>query len=306
MQLPIARYHFQFQMLDPLHLPDYPGSALRGVFGRALRHLACLTRQQECSGCPFTTQCAYSLVFDNTPLAHTLQTSNQSPRPYIIEPDPETPRQLAAGDTLAFNMVLIGPALGQLSLIIHSWQRALAQGLGRDHARALMKNVYQQQGDEWHSIYTPEQPAIQTHEQSIHIQPAAAQQASLHWITPLRLQHNGHALNQHTITAPALLMNLCRRSKLMLELFTDQPADIPFNQLHKLAATLTEQRKLHWYDWQRYSSRQQAHMKLGGLMGQWTLTGELEPFIPWLQLGQWLHTGKETTFGLGQYQLSIN
>jgi hypothetical protein len=46
-------------------------------------------------------------------------------------------------------------------------------------------------------------------------------------------------------------------------------------------------------------------MALGGVVGNWTLTGELAPFLPYLHLGQWLHVGKEATFGLGGYRLQI-
>jgi CRISPR/Cas system endoribonuclease Cas6 (RAMP superfamily) len=44
-------------------------------------------------------------------------------------------------------------------------------------------------------------------------------------------------------------------------------------------------------------------MSLGGVLGTWTLSGELAAFFPALFLGQWLGTGKETVFGLGRYQL---
>ena len=44
-------------------------------------------------------------------------------------------------------------------------------------------------------------------------------------------------------------------------------------------------------------------MALGGVCGEWTLQGELGPFLPALHAGQWLHVGKETVFGMGQYRL---
>jgi hypothetical protein len=44
-------------------------------------------------------------------------------------------------------------------------------------------------------------------------------------------------------------------------------------------------------------------MALGGAVGTWHLEGELAPFIPLLHLGQWLHVGKNATFGLGRYTL---
>jgi hypothetical protein len=46
-------------------------------------------------------------------------------------------------------------------------------------------------------------------------------------------------------------------------------------------------------------------MTLGGLVGEWTLKGDLSPFIPYLFLGQWLHVGKNAVFGLGKYTTSL-
>lgn len=60
---------------------------------------------------------------------------------------------------------------------------------------------------------------------------------------------------------------------------------------------------LHWFDWERYSRRQDASMKFGGLIGRIAFTGDLEPFMPYLRLGQVVNIGQATTFGLGGYRL---
>ncbi|MBK7847400.1 MAG: CRISPR system precrRNA processing endoribonuclease RAMP protein Cas6 [Zoogloea sp.] len=49
-----------------------------------------------------------------------------------------------------------------------------------------------------------------------------------------------------------------------------------------------------------------AENRPGGVIGSWRLTGEIAPFIPFLYLGQWLHVGKEATFGLGGYRLELH
>ena len=68
---------------------------------------------------------------------------------------------------------------------------------------------------------------------------------------------------------------------------------------------MRDTRQLYWQDWTRRSARQQRTMALGGVCGDWTLEGELGPFLPALHLGQWLHVGKETVFGMGQYRLEL-
>ena len=52
---PLARYRFRVRATQPLKLPDFAGSMLRGAFGRSLRKLACMTRRPECKGCPLIT-----------------------------------------------------------------------------------------------------------------------------------------------------------------------------------------------------------------------------------------------------------
>jgi hypothetical protein len=81
--------------------------------------------------------------------------------------------------------------------------------------------------------------------------------------------------------------------------------DIPALLTH--AETLhADHRALHWKDWTRYSSRQKQEMTLGGVVGPWVLHGDLFPLMPWLELGQWLHLGKNATMGMGAYQLEFH
>ncbi|MFN3595527.1 MAG: CRISPR system precrRNA processing endoribonuclease RAMP protein Cas6, partial [Thiobacillaceae bacterium] len=80
--------------------------------------------------------------------------------------------------------------------------------------------------------------------------------------------------------------------------------DLDFTQLKQQAAAIDSHKRLRWQDWTRYSSRQQKKMDLGGVVGEWRLVGDLSPFAPFLHLGQWLHVGKEATFGLGGYRLT--
>ena len=60
-----------------------------------------------------------------------------------------------------------------------------------------------------------------------------------------------------------------------------------------------ESQNVNWSDWERYSGRQETRMKLGGLVGEVTYKGEVDLFLPYLHLGEYVHVGKQSTFGNG-------
>jgi len=56
-------------------------------------------------------------------------------------------------------------------------------------------------------------------------------------------------------------------------------------------------------DIERYSRRQERRIPMGGLVGSVTYRGPLDEFLPWLALGEHVHVGKNTVFGMGKYRL---
>lgn len=69
--------------------------------------------------------------------------------------------------------------------------------------------------------------------------------------------------------------------------------------LEKAATAKQTQSDIRWYDRKRYSTRQEAWMALGGLVGRISYEGDLSGIIPLLRLGEYIHVGKGTLFGLG-------
>ena len=161
-----------------------------------------------------------------------------------------------------------------------------------------------------HPVWSTEQPQVQAHAASIALPPVpkATHGFVLHIHTPLRLQHQGHPLRPQQLSPRTLVSAVARRAALVLEFHAAQPqwgSQVPVTTA--LAEHITDQRDLHWFDWKRYSSRQQQEMTLGGVVGKWQLHGAAQTLAsvwPWLWLGQWLHVGKNASFGLGGYRLA--
>ncbi len=304
---PLARYRFEFKVTRPIRLPDYAGSMLRGAFGHALRQLACMTKQRECTNCPLTRTCPYPAIFAPLPpVTHSLQKFSQIPVPYVIEPPPWGACVIETGERFIFHMVLIGHALKELPLIILAWRRALARGIGAgDGTAELMGVAYCPVDGPITPIYRAETGLIAPHPQQITRHAAPCPNAvTLTFNTPLRLQQNGHALAAEKLNARILLMALIRRASLLAEFHAGGPLLADFEPLRVASSAIREQKQLVWRDWTRFSSRQQQKMSLGGVLGTWTLVGDLTPFSRFLYLGQWLHVGKEAAFGLGGFCLA--
>jgi len=307
---PLARYRLEWQASTPIRLPEYAGSMLRGAFGHALRQLACMTRRKECTGCPLLSSCPYPAIFaPPPPNAHALQKFSQIPVPYIIEPPDWGARQLGEGEVFAFHVVLVGRTLRELPLIILAWRRAFARGVGAgDGTAELLRVVHCGEGKET-EIHRPDTGTIVPHAQAIAVNASETEgtgqdRLSLHFVTPLRLQQNGHALAPEKLASRTLLMALVRRANLLAEFHADGPLVDNFGSLLAASANIRDKKRLVWRDWTRFSSRQQQKMTLGGVIGEWTISGNLTPFLPFLRLGEWLHVGKEAAFGLGHYTLS--
>ena len=213
---------------------------------------------------------------------------------------------------LVFHMVLVGAAIGQLALVVFAWQRALAQGLTRSRSPADLLQVdwVDAQGSP-NAIWTAQHPVLASHPAAVTV-PAAPEDVGglhLHIHTPLRMQHQGQPLRPGQLTPRTLLAAVARRVALVLEFHAQQAQwgpQVPAAVAH--AQTLTHTHQLHWFDWTRYSSRQQQEMVLGGVLGTWALQGTPEALAaawPWLWLGQWLHVGKNATMGMGGYTLQV-
>jgi len=303
---PLARYRLVFKVQTPLNLPDYAGSMLRGVFGLSLRHLACMTRQRVCGPCPLLAACPYPLIFETpAPAEHRLQNFSAVPNAYVLEPPPWGRRRYRAGEDLVFEMVLFGQALEKLPLVILAWQRALARGLGGGTAGLAEMLFLNPQGEE--KIFDASLSRVRPHEARLRLPPLqVAADFSLNFVTPLRLQENGRILPPEGVTAKVLLMALVRRLSLILEFHAGLKPGYDFQRLSRLAEGVGAVSNLRWLHWERWSNRQKRKMALNGLAGEIRLSGLPLEFYDFLRLGQWVHVGKNATFGLGRYHLDFS
>lgn len=314
LHLPLARYRFRILIEESIKLPDYAGSALRGAFGRALKDLSCVTKAKSCEGCILLESCNYPRLFEAHQTQHLLQAGqdeyqnkNKMPVPYIIEPDLNKHRVFSAGQILEFNMVLIGEdCLAKLGLIIMAWKRVFSRGLRQQMGKGYLQTVaIARDNNVYEEVYNSEFSLLTPHQATLTL-PNFDASADYHlWLkTPLRIESKKSPIGEREMNAHFFLSSLYRRINTLNYYYFKNPLltklceqKIDFSSIH-------DEKNIFWRDWTRYSSRQQQEMILGGLQGHYLLKALPSSVQLMIYLGQWLHLGKETAFGLGYYVIS--
>jgi hypothetical protein len=302
----LARLRFRFTAARPLLLPAYAGSAWHGLLGHALRRGVCVTAQPSCHGCLLTETCAYPTLFGTPADAGC---AGQRPHPYVLEPDPPgTPRELPPHTPFLLGATLIGSGVQLLAHLVHALRLAGELGFGARRTRFRLDTVEQEQalgGGAWHCIY--DGTALRPIGTAIPPVPPCPSLVRLRLLTPVRLKARGRLVSPAAFTAADLLRALGVRAAALQHFYMPPapPEDTGWSDARgALGSVRLGPAQLRWHDLPRYSSRQDTDMCLGGLLGELTLAGEALPAVwPLLWIGQWLHVGKATSFGLGRYRI---
>ncbi len=122
--------------------------------------------------------------------------------------------------------------------------------------------------------------------------------------TPLRLKYTNRL--QAELPFHLLTRAMLRRISSLMNTYDNGEPSLDYPGLVKKAYNIkTVDNQLSWYDWQRYSFRQDQKMLMGGITGSVTYKGELAEYIPLAEFCEQVHLGKQTTFGLGKIKAQV-
>ncbi len=323
--LPLSRYRFRFLERPSddgrsLAQASYLGSAWRGAFGRALRRAVCVTRLPACDSCMLLHSCIYPWLFESRtpPNARKMSLYPRTPGPFVLEPSDSGYDD--GSRTINLGVILFGQANDQLPYVVHTFEQAGRGGLTSRQTKLDLMDIQIEtlaQGNEpakanassagevgWRTIYEPGGQLVVSDIQPL-ITQASSSAVRVRLLTPLRIRRAGHLVDQHAFDLRSFVSVLMRRISLLTTFFGETPLETDFAGLLCRAESLPiTQRKLHWREWTRYSSRQETKLQMGGLMGWFEVEGSnLAALWPYLWLGQWTHAGKGCSMGLGRYVL---
>ncbi|BAI71678.1 hypothetical protein AZL_010400 [Azospirillum sp. B510] len=254
--------------------PAFPGR-LRGAWGRQLLNTASPAARLG-GPCSWSPPCAYDPLFREHPALKGMET----PKPYVIAADPAPD----CFDRMALRLTLFGFATDWLESAADAWILALRGGVAMP--------------DGLHAALEPLDRRITVHEGLSFSPPPAA--ARLTFITPLCLRRGGATHGG----VGALFSSLGNRLS-GLARWQDTTVAADWRGVKDHAATLhIDESSLRPVAWRRHSARQgDTPIRMEGLRGPVTLSGDLAPLWPLLTLGALTHAGSHAAQGLGRYAL---
>jgi hypothetical protein len=322
--------HFEIQAREPMLLHAYMGSALRGMFYRAMLALSGLVRD------PATGELQF---LPNDPVQYLLSSLDEEnergrdiPRPYTIEPPTDakmgtgTERVLQPGERFSFGMTLYARAMEIFPYVILAMKQAEEMGIGRrlsapgerlERGRFNLAHVWCSNPftGERQEVYAGGQDLVSvpdlgmTHEQVLSAPCPQGRTLALEFLTPVTLR-----ANQQPVTTPqfnVLIHRLLERLSGISTHFASAPlACLPTDRMAKIAllqqadAVHLTYDGTHWISLNGYSARQRKPTALSGFAGVAIYdVPDLASFWPLLRWGQIIHAGKHAVKGNGMFRI---
>ncbi|MDN3514311.1 MAG: CRISPR system precrRNA processing endoribonuclease RAMP protein Cas6 [Candidatus Brocadia sp.] len=325
----LAKFRFTVCARGQIRFPAYKGAAFRGGFGYAFKRVVCVIKGKACDDCLLKQKCIYSYIFETPPPedAEMLRLYAKVPHPFVIEPPATEKLTFTPGEEFSFYVILIGQAIDYLPYFIYTFTELGKQGIGQGRGKYELLQV-EGIGLENESVriydnktqtLTSQYPMVQARQ--LKQNPPCQEwtegdvkdttqrnscngKITISLLTPLRLRFDGSITDE--IEFHVLIRSLLRRISSLSYFHCNEKLEVDFKGLiEKAKAVRQTASDIQWFDWKRYSTRQEEWMSLGGVTGAISYEGDLSEFMPFLKLGEYVHVGKGTSFGLGKYSITV-
>jgi hypothetical protein len=212
--------------------------------------------------------------------------------------------------TLELGLVLVGRAFDYLPYFIYVLSATGRRGIGRARVPFRLMAVADASTDDGPVIFRAEEGVVYSGVQAITLEGLRHQddrqlsQVTLEFLTPLRIKkYGGYQEGSERIEFATLLDLLLGRIE-ALALFHCGGDWVPNAALREAARSVrVVTRHLSLQRLERYSNRQQQKLPMHGMVGSISFAGNLAAFLPLLRMGEYIHIGAGTAFGLGRYRL---
>ena len=316
----IALFEFLIRAKGNLILPEYKGNTLRGGLGNALREIVCNMEGEDCTLCPLKNKCAWHYLFDTSPPPGSRKLSNLSdiPRPFVVEAPLDSREFIEKGDYLKFNLALTGNSINYYPYFAAAFRKLGNMGIGRRSKDERLQGKFDlvkiyslgingdrsmiYDGDR--QLFFDDIIEINGGQFSEEKNSSKDSLLKLNFLTPTKIR-----IKKRYVIIPTfenIIIILTRRLNNLLRFHCGVDEEWNFRKLKDEASKIkTKSHLISWVEYDRYSRRKKARDKTEGFVGEITFTGSFKSFIPFLKLGELLHLGKGTTWGMGKYRIEV-
>lgn len=315
-QLKYEKFKFNIVPENTLYLPTYKGATFRGAFGHILKKITCVQKQSnDCNNCLLKESCLYSYLFETPNLKredYFLSSKASVPHPFILEPPLEQKREYKENEILGFSLILIGKAIDYLPYIIFSFKEIGRNGLGsrKGKYRLISVNLLKNNAEflifngASELFYNINQENNSLNHRGINNKKIKNGILKLNFLTPTRIKEQGDLITKPQFHQ--IMKSLLIRLSLLSNFHCSNKIEFDLNSIVEESKSIKiKDSNLKWYDWAHFSPRTKEKVKLGGFIGDISYYGKIEKWLPILEIGEYLHIGKATSFGLGKYELKI-
>ena len=284
-----------FAFERPTELSRWPGSAVRGVFGRALREVACLTGEPSCEGCGRTAECSYAQVFEASP-GGAGGNAQGAVLPYALRVLDSSPQQLKV------RLTLFGRGREHIEPVAHALEQLGNRGLGPAQARARAVGLT--------SRDSPLRPGgrLRAPESLPLVNGPQPQEAvTLALTTPMRLKYAGRDVPAAGLTPGLLVRAAARRLRHLAAQWGDGEPAWDHGAVARLGeggrATGSALIDVHE---RRFSNRQGRATPLTGVVGRFVVCDLPADAVDLLRWASHTGLGHGTTWGQGAFDLEAS
>lgn len=297
-ELRYCEVDFSLNFLSSLSFDILPTFLFRSVLGNELKKMACIFPENHCASCSLKNTCAYSLVFES-PISKDnkiLPGRNFAGHPFVLYSPVPIGRKV---HSLSLRITVFGKAIEYVPYIYYALKRAGEKGILRDRVRYTIESV-RVGGDQVTDSTGTINPDIKVELWNFKKGKANTEGViKINFLTPVRLKIQGSYTTE--ISVLDFFNASWRRAAQLVSLYGNSTDGFSYFPSENIEMRSNDTR---WVDLDRWSSRQQRNMKLGGIIGNIEIGGKFsEEDYSILKFDEIFHVGKNTGFGLGKINI---
>lgn len=272
---------------------------IRSVLGYQLRKLCCIAPKTLCQDCLFLKNCAYASLFESI-LEKTndvLAGRNRASHPYTIQIAQNLQGRI---ERIQFRLLLFGEYIRYFPYVYVALLNAGKEGLTKTRTKFSIESVVSD-GEEILLEENKFDANFKVSTWKYNSDPGGCYKGEVlvQLLSPLRFKLGGKYTGN--FEAKDFISSIERRVITLCSLYGRAEDIVPINTDLPVSVTA---RDIKWCDINHYSARQKKAMKLGGGLGNFTLSGEFsDRLLSLLEFAELFQLGKNTNFGLGQVKI---